>query len=142
MPTSTLIDIISASTGILGSLFFANGVMRQSVAAMADLSGTYWDWNPHMVPALAAQKADYLFGGGLIVVAFALQLAAFLVPPASQIPFANSAIVPWTAAAVTVGGFFVLRILAQAVAKRFEAQINARLQEKNEEIKRKHADKM
>ena len=77
MSAAALVQLASACIGIVGSLFFAIGVMRQTVEAMARLSGTYWNSNPHMPLALAAQKADYLFGGGLIVVAFVLQLASF-----------------------------------------------------------------
>lgn len=103
---------------------------------MADLSGTYVGWNPHLISALAAQKADYLFGGGLIVVAFGLQLASFLVS-ASWPSFASSnpAVVAWSAAAVTVVLFFLLQRLARCLASRFEAQITARLQEKDEELR-------
>jgi hypothetical protein len=43
---------------------------------MADLAGTYFDWNRHMVQALAAQKV----GGGIIMLAFLLQLISFLFP--------------------------------------------------------------
>ena len=78
MNGSALIQMIPACVGIIGSIFLAIGVMRQSVEAMGSLSGTYWNWNPHMPPALAQQKADYLFGGGLILSAFCLQLLSFL----------------------------------------------------------------
>jgi hypothetical protein len=61
MPLSQLIQLISACFGIVGSLFFAIGIMRQTVEAMALLSGTYFNWNPHMPPALAAQKANYSY---------------------------------------------------------------------------------
>lgn len=75
MSLATLIQILAACIGVVGSVFFAVGVMRQSVEAMGRLSGSYWDSNPHMPPMLAAQKAAYLFGGGLIVLAFAVQFS-------------------------------------------------------------------
>jgi len=77
MSAVSLIQLASACIGIVGALFFAIGIIRQTVEAMARLSRTNWGRNPHMPPALAAQKADYLFGGGLIVVAFVLQLGSF-----------------------------------------------------------------
>jgi hypothetical protein len=137
MPMSMLIQLVAASTGVIGSMFFAIGVMRQTVSAMADLSGTYFDWNPHMVTALAAQKADYLFGGGIIVVAFSLQLLSFLVSPENVVPqVLPSGAVPWIVVVATVIIFLFLLRVANNVARRFEAQIYARLKEKSEILRR------
>ncbi len=63
MLANTVVQIAAASLGIVGSLFFAIGIIRQSVSAMAKISGTYYDWNPHMIKAMAAHKADYMLGG-------------------------------------------------------------------------------
>src|SRR5437867_13445252 len=102
MTASALVQLVSACVGIMGSLFFAIGIMRQSVEAMGRLSGSYWDWNPNMPPALAAQKADYLFGGGLIVLAFVLQLTSYFVPVVLQmLSLVQGSWVPWFAAVVT-----------------------------------------
>lgn len=133
MPLSSLIQLIAACVGIVGSLFFAIGVMRQTVEAMAKLSGTYFDWNPHMPPALAAQKADYVFGGGLILVAFVLQLASFFVPVSAEVlSVEQSLFAPWVAAASTLVVFVLLRIAAKCLARYFESQINAWLKRKLE----------
>jgi len=108
----------------MGSLFFAIGIMRQSVEAMGRLSGSYWDWNPNMPPALAAQKADYLFGGGLIVLAFVLQLTSYFVPGVLQMLSPDQGRwVPWVAAAVTVFCFMALRFAASRMAAHFQAQV-------------------
>jgi hypothetical protein len=81
---ATLLQLFAACAGVVGSLFFAIGVMRQSVDEMSKLSSTYFGWNPHMINAVAAQKADYLFGGCIIVCAFFLQLVSFLVPQSAM----------------------------------------------------------
>ncbi len=142
MPMPILIQIIAACSGIIGSMFFAIGVMRQTVAAMADLSGSYFDWNPHMVPALAAQKADYMFGGGIIVVAFALQLLALFVSPEHFVPvMVPSAAAPWIAITGTGLLFLLLRRVSKGVGRHFEAQILARLKEKEEMLKRELAER-
>jgi len=141
MLISTFIQILAACSGIIGSLFFAIGVMRQTVEAMADLSGTYWDWNPHMIPALAIQKADYLFGGGIILIAFALQFSSFLVPNTAQIPFNNPSIVPWVIGGFTIVAFFSLRFLSRILARHFESQIKARLKERDDEHARQLAER-
>ena len=133
MATSSLFQLIAACVGIVGSIFFAIGVMRQSTDAMAALSGTYFDWNPHMPPALAAQKADYLLGGGLILVAFVLQLASFFpTPQAVALTPAQAKLAPWLAVAATALLFLCFRMLAKRLATAFEHQINARLRKKLE----------
>lgn len=135
MSTASLIQLTSACVGILGSLFFAIGVMRQTIEAMGRLSGTYWDWNPHLPPALAAQKADYLFGGGLIVIAFVLQLASFFASPQLLLTEAQARVAPWVAGAATLVGFAALRFAARRVAARYEAEITSWLKRKAEQPK-------
>lgn len=135
MSVSTLIQLIAACVGIIGSLFFAIGVMRQSIEAMANFSGTYWDWNPNMPPALAAQKADYLFGGGIIVIAFLVQLASFFVSSTTVLSESLGKIAPWLAAAATVLIFLLLRLAARRLAKHYELQIITRLKQKSESTK-------
>ena len=135
MSISTLIQLIAACVGVIGSLFFAIGVMRQSIAAMAALSGTYFDWNPNMPPALAAQKSDYLFGGGLIVLAFMFQLASFFVPTTLALSESQGLVAPWLAAFITLIVFALLRLAAHRLAKHFELQIFAWLKMKSDESK-------
>lgn len=128
----SIVQLAAACIGIVGSLFFAIGVMRQTVEAMARLAGTYWDWNPHLPAALAAQKADYLFGGSLIVVAFALQLASFFASSEPLLSPSQSQLAPWLAGAATVVAFVVLRFAAARLAKHYEAQITAWLRQRPE----------
>ena len=124
MNAPTLVQLVAACVGIIGSLFFAIGIMRQSIEAMGRLSGSYWDNNPHMPPALAAQKADYLFGGSLIVAAFALQLASYLVPNDLQVLSPSQGHwVPWVAVVVTILVFAILRLAASRLARHYQTQI-------------------
>ncbi|MGO4815242.1 hypothetical protein AB4156_37650 [Cupriavidus sp. 2MCAB6] len=123
MTLSFALQILSACIGILGSIFFAVGVVKQSPANMAELSGTYWGWNPHMTKALAAQKADYVFGGCLIVVAFSVQYTSLIPWTASvPLPVAQSTGLG-LAFALTVATFFALRWLSARVAGRYEQDI-------------------
>jgi hypothetical protein len=130
MNGTALIQLLSACVGIIGSIFFAIGVMRQSVEAMGLLSGTYWDWNPHMPPALAQQKADYLFGGGLILGAFCLQLISFAVTPDMLLSPQQAKYAPWVAAIGTAVAFYVLRWASRKLAARFESEVTAWLKRK------------
>jgi hypothetical protein len=132
---ASLTQLLSACVGILGSLFFAIGIMRQTVDAMGRLSGTYWDWNPHLPPALAAQKADYLFGGGLIVFAFVLQLVSFFASPQPVLTEAQARAAPWVAGVATIVAFVLLRLAARSVAKRYETEITTWLRKRLEQPK-------
>jgi|GEM_PF-5102012 len=133
MAANSLFQIIAAALGVIGSLFFSIGILRQSPEAMAELAGTYFDYNPAMVPSLAAQKADYVFGGSIIVLAFAVQLASFLVDPAViAVGSKYSSAVAWIAIAVVLIAFPALRYSAKALAGRFERQINERLRQRAE----------
>lgn len=124
MLLSSLIQIIAAALGVLGSLFFTIGIVRQSTAAMAALAGTYFDFNPHAIPALAAQKADYIFGGIFIVLAFAAQMASFLAG-SYEIPVGAGwkALIPLLAFGATAVLFVVLHRFSKRLARRFESEI-------------------
>lgn len=128
MLIATLLQLFAACAGVVGSLFFAIGVMRQSVDEMSKLASTYFGWNPHMINAVAAQKADYLFGGCIIVCAFGLQLVSFLVPQSTMaLSVGHAQFVPWIALLVTVLTFLGLRYVSKSVASRFAHQIRQRL---------------
>jgi hypothetical protein len=109
---------------------------------MGQLSQPYFDWNPNMVTALSRQKADYLFGGGLIVVAFLLQLCSFFAPNTNTLLDAESAhLAPWMAGLATVLVFFAFRKTAAVLAARYEMEVTAWLKVKCEEDAKKVAER-
>ena len=126
MTLAALIQLLAACIGIVGSLFFAIGIIRQNAAAMARLSLTYWDSNPHLPGVLAAQKADYVFGGGLIVVAFALQLASFFSTDSALVLGGKSAtFAPWVSLGTTIAAFVALRAVSTRLANYYQVQVEA-----------------
>lgn len=130
MTAAALFQLVSACIGIVGSTFFAIGVMRQSIDAMAALSGTYFDWNPHMPAALGAQKAEYLLGGGLIWVAFFLQLLSFFASSSVVLTSEQGALAPWIGGCGAIALFIFLKMLSKKVAKMYETKIWKRLESK------------
>jgi len=117
-----VVQLISACLGILGSVFFALGILRQSTEAMARLSGTYWNSNRYLPPALAAQKAEYQFGSILIGFAFSAQLASFLFSNA-PLSGVSHALCIGVAVPATAVVFDVARRLCGWRAKRYEAEV-------------------
>jgi hypothetical protein len=141
MTLAAIIQLVAACIGIVGSLFFAIGIIRQNTAAMARLSYTYWDANPHMPAVLAAQKADYVFGGGLIVLAFALQLVSFFsIDPAPFLSAAAAARAPWIAIPATVLLFFAVRGASVTLARRYQAAVEEFMRKEEEEQERKQKE--
>jgi hypothetical protein len=115
--------LAAACIGIVGSLFFAIRVVRQRVETLGQLAGSYWDWNPHLPPALASQKSEYLCGGGLIVIAFVLQLASFFPSQAQVLSESQARVAPWLAAVATVLLFVVVHRASLLLSKRYEREI-------------------
>jgi hypothetical protein len=127
MSVASLLLLTSACLGVLGSLFFAHGVIRQSTEMMARLAGTYFDANPYVVRALAAQRADYVFGGGLIVLAFVLQLGSFFASSGPWLSEAQTRWAPGLGAIATGCGFLFLRPCARLLTRVFEKRVWQRL---------------
>ncbi len=86
-----------------------------------------------MPTALAAQKADYLFGGGLILLAFVLQLGSFFGSSTPVMTQEQACFAPWLAGAVTIMGFFFLRMISGLLARHYESQISAWLKQRAEQ---------
>lgn len=138
MALGALIQLLASCVGIVGSLFFAIGVVRQTTEAMGRLSHTYWDANPHLPAVLAAQKADYIFGGGLILGAFALQLGSFFATgTASVLSEAQAAVAPWLALAGTAFLFHLVRLAAVRLAGKYEREVRAWIEKEQHEQERK-----
>ena len=133
MYLAEFLQICSACTGVIGALFFAIGVIRQTVDAMGALSGTYFDANPHMPRSLAAQKADYIFGGGFIVLTFMLQLASFFVPAYTiMFPSYDAQFIRWFMVSVTFVAFPSLKYLSSLLGKHYTRQIWTWLKQQEE----------
>jgi hypothetical protein len=134
MTLTVIVQLLAACFGVIGSPFFAIGIMRQSVPAMADISGTYFDFNPHMIVSIAAQKADYLFGGGFIVLAFVGQVVSLLVP-IDAVAFGGTytRLVLWGAVGGTILLFPVLRFASRRLADRYANQIRVEVKRRADE---------
>lgn len=134
MTLASLIQLFGACFGIVGSLFFAIGVIRQSSGAIAKIAGTYWGANPHLLAALTSQKAEYVLGGGLIVAAFMLQLLSFFTTDPSPILGDQSArIAPWLALVGTGLLFVIAQIGSKKLAHRYFAGVQELMKKEDEE---------
>ena len=72
------LTLAASTVGVLSAVFFCIGSAFNSTAKIIVQSGTYWDFNESLVRSLAAQRAQYVVGGLLLLAAFALQVLAAL----------------------------------------------------------------
>ena len=86
-----------------------------------------------MSRALAAQKADYLFGGGLVFIAFSCQLGSFFAPSVPFLTEEHARVVLGGAFVGTILIFWLLCLVARCRAKHYEAQISVWLKQKTEQ---------
>ena len=72
------ITLVAATVGFVSAIFFCIGNALNSSKSIMEQASTYWDFNPPLGRALAAQRAQYAVGGLLLLVAFLLQVLAVL----------------------------------------------------------------
>ena len=77
------LTLAASAVGVLSAVFFCIGNAFNSTAKIIVQSGTYWDFNESLVRSLAAQRAQYVVGGLLLLAAFVLQVLAALVSSAT-----------------------------------------------------------
>lgn len=85
MSESLTYTLAAAAVGTIAAFWFCVGSAFMSVATMAELATSYWDYHKARADAVVSQSAQYAVGALLLVAAFALQVAAALVPPTSQL---------------------------------------------------------
>lgn len=127
MTYSSFFCLCSSCIGFLGAIFFSIGILRQSKAEMAERCVSFWDWSEGLAHAYAAQKAEYLFGGGLISVSFFLQFSSFLVPCKIFFPTEWAGYIIWGAIPVTGILFLIFRRCCSKIGNHFEQQIKKML---------------
>jgi hypothetical protein len=85
MPLSDFMQLIASCFGLIGSIFFAKGVVQQNTKAIAELVEGYWGSNPFMLKSMAKQTIDYHFGVGFISLCFLAQLCSYKLSPNTNI---------------------------------------------------------
>lgn len=71
-------SIISAILGLVGLMFVLQGISRLSPDLIAKISQTYIEFNMTQIQNLASQKADFVTGAVLVLIACVIQTGALL----------------------------------------------------------------
>jgi hypothetical protein len=90
--------ILSAILGLAGVMFVLKGVARLSPDLIAKVSQTYLEFNVTQIQNLASQKADFVTGAALVLLACSIQAGILLLVREPFQIFADH----WTAAGLAV----------------------------------------
>src|SRR5262249_32781329 len=71
-------SIISALLGFTGVMFVLKGVARLSPDLIAKVAQTYLEFNVTQIQSLASQKADFVTGAALVLIACLIQASSLL----------------------------------------------------------------
>lgn len=71
-------SILSAILGLAGVMFVLKGISRLSPDLIAKVSQTYLEFNVTQIQNLASQKADFVTGAVLVLIACSIQTVALL----------------------------------------------------------------
>ena len=71
-------SIISALLGFTGVMFVLKGVARLSPDLIAKVAQTYLEFNVTQIQSLASQKADFVTGAALVLIACVIQASSLL----------------------------------------------------------------
>lgn len=76
MTEQTAFALAASTVGLVSAIFFCIGNATNSVEKITRQSSTFWDFSESVARALAAQRAQYVTGGLLLLTSFALQVLA------------------------------------------------------------------
>src|SRR5207245_10517400 len=72
------VNVLSAILSLTGVTFLLKGILRLSPDLIAKISQTHLDFNLLQIQNLASQKADFVSGAALVLIAFLIQMFAVL----------------------------------------------------------------
>lgn len=78
MTEQLAVTLAAATVGFASAIFFCIGNASNTSAKILTQATPYWDFSRPVASSLAAQRAQYVIGALLLLIAFALQVAAAL----------------------------------------------------------------
>jgi len=135
MAESLTYTLAAAAVGTVAAFWFCVGSAFMSVTTMAELATSYWDYHKARADAVVSQSAQYAVGALLLVAAFVLQVAAALVPPASQLALPQLLLSPYVFLASVLLpawalSFAIYKVLQHINGRRVHSLLKERTAEK------------
>lgn len=100
MTVDRSLSVASGLLGLAGSVLLARGVLQLNPQVMSRLAQTRWDYHLEYLANLATQKADFVCGVTLIIVAFGFHLIKEVAPT-------NAPGVFWTNRLLSICRFYI-----------------------------------
>jgi len=124
MTLAVFLNVVGLCLGFVSAIFFAIGALTMTPAKIQKVAATYWDANQHWGDSIADQRADYIVGALLLLMAFFSQLLATLVPSDLE----PSLLQPFGCAIAEIAAALVLLlvcsvILRNVIAKSTKSQV-------------------
>lgn len=85
MTEQLALTLAAASVGFVSAVFFCIGNALNSAKKIERQATPQWDFMESVARSLTAQRAQYVVGALLLLVAFALQVAAALAPSTNPV---------------------------------------------------------
>ncbi|MDI1273093.1 hypothetical protein [Polaromonas sp.] len=86
MSQQLALTIAAAAIGFVAAVYFCVGNVMNTPTAIVAQATPRWDFSEPLARTFAAQRAQYVVGAILLVVAFMLQVAAALASSTSALP--------------------------------------------------------
>jgi drug/metabolite transporter (DMT)-like permease len=124
-----LFELTSLLLGLLSALLIGRGSFFLNDVLIAQLAGTYWGYNSHLVKALSSQAGEGRVGLTLLVVSIILQ--GLTLRQRHEPPLRQRAISAWVcsiiiAIVVGAGGVYYADSISQGIEDRAIAIVKAR----------------
>jgi len=74
MSLDRILSIVAALLGVSGSILLAKGTLKLTPDVIAKQSQAYWGYNKSQLENITSQKADFICGIPLILIAFLVQI--------------------------------------------------------------------
>ena len=134
MSASLALTLAAAAVGVVAGLWFCVGSAFTSAATIAELAKSYWDYHETHAQVVVEQSAQYSVGAPLLVVSFALQVDASLVPTERALPLpiaSPSAFLLVVAIAVWLVSFGAYKLLLRSKGRRVHAILEQQMHQQN-----------
>lgn len=111
MTTQAALAALAAFLGFAASVFFVIGTVRLDAKLIHQLASPRWDFHAEIARHLAGQKADYMWGSVLLLVAFVGQAISMAPLSFNQTILFSSNEIGFMACAVVAAGIWFAAVL-------------------------------
>ncbi len=118
MELATFLSILGTSIGFVSAIFFAIGSISLSPSDIYSTVVARHTINHHLYESISKQRAEYVAGSVLLLLAFCAQMASSLVPKDTSPAFLQSPTCAWLMFGLVITALLLAAILFRHIAAR------------------------